>query len=363
MTSEPAEVGDQGEDLEADTEVEDAMKNGLKRSCSAPLINQLIAAEDEGRARDGARGVLSSAAARLRPSSYLPGSLGGSRWRRWSTSTSSMGINPPTSPVHGTVPGGGWSRVNRLKVEETKDVSKAEIQTEREVQRGLSIENNLSQSWEDLSLSETPKESRPGSVQGRGSSRVSDPTQPLTIGVGPFPSPRTSPSPSPSPTRSSVPGKQCFSPSMQMPVPNLSFSPSPSSSPTRRGWTSRRSLSPITLRPSPLGPVKRKCMLGDEGELGATPSKRHSSLLSITHQNSIRSAPYRLPMHVAGWATPSSSPSHSAGPSSDHSGCSRESSPSPAPVFPPSPCPGAPASPGGPSLMDTSTSSSTETSL
>ena len=155
MTSEPAEAGDQGEDLEADGEVEDAMKNGLKRSCSAPLINQLIAAEDEGRAREGARGVLSGAAARLRPSSYLPGSLGGSRYRRWSTSTSSMGINPPTSPVHGAVPGGGWSRVNRLKVEETKDVSKAEIQTEREVQRGLSIENNLSQSWEDLSLVRT----------------------------------------------------------------------------------------------------------------------------------------------------------------------------------------------------------------
>ena len=155
MTSEPAEAGDQGEDLEADGEVEDAMKNGLKRSCSAPLINQLIVAEDEGRAREGARGVLSGAAARLRPSSYLPGSLGGSRYRRWSTSTSSMGINPPTSPVHGAVPGGGWSRVNRLKVEETKDVSKAEIQTEREVQRGLSIENNLSQSWEDLSLVRT----------------------------------------------------------------------------------------------------------------------------------------------------------------------------------------------------------------
>jgi len=32
-------------DLEADTEVEDAMKNGLKRSSSAPLINQLVAAE------------------------------------------------------------------------------------------------------------------------------------------------------------------------------------------------------------------------------------------------------------------------------------------------------------------------------
>jgi len=363
MTSEPPEAGDQGEDIDADTEVEDAMKNGLKRSCSAPLINQLIAAEDEGRTRDGARGVLQTAAARLKPSSYLPASLGGSRWRRWSTSTSSMAATP-TSPVQGSNSnpmGAGWARLNRIKVEETKDVSKLEIQTEREVQRGLSIENNLSQSWEDLSLSDNPKETR---NSGHASRRGTDPMQPLTIGVGPFPSPRTSPSPSPSPTRSSVPGKQCFSPSMQMPVPNLSFSPSPSSSPTRRGWTTRRSLSPITLRPSPLGPVKRKCML-DEGELGATPSKRHSSLLSITHQNSYRerAAPYRLPLHVSsGWATPSSSPSHSAGPSSDHSGCSRESSPSPAPHFPPNLFQGAPASPC-PSLMDTSTSSSTETSL
>merc|ERR1712013_852939 len=174
-----------------------------------------------------------------------------------------------------------------------------------------------SQSWEDLSLSDTKDATTKTPSQGH-SSRRTDPMTPLTIGVGPFPSPRTSPSPSPSPTRSSVPGKQCFSPSMQMPVPNLSFSPSPSSSPTRRGWTSRRSLSPITLRPSPLGPVKRKCMLGDDGELGATPSKRHSSLLSITHQNSIRSAPYRLPLHVAGWATPSSSLSRGPGLADGH---------------------------------------------
>ena len=149
MTSEPAEVGDQGEDLEADTEVEDAMKNGLKRSCSAPLINQLIAAEDEGRARDGARGVLSSAAARLRPSSYLPGSLGGSRWRRWSTSTASSPVSPG-SPVSSQ--GAGWARLNRIRSEETGDLGVREIQSERDVQRGLNIENSLSQSWEDLSL-------------------------------------------------------------------------------------------------------------------------------------------------------------------------------------------------------------------
>merc|ERR1719509_279339 len=100
-----------------------------------------------------------------------------------------------------------------LEVEETKDVRAAEIDQERGVQRGLSIENTLSQSWEDLSLSEAPKERGTG---GHSSRRSTDPTQPLTIGVGPFPSPRTSP--------------------------------------TRRGWASRRSLSPITLRPSPLAP-------------------------------------------------------------------------------------------------------------
>jgi hypothetical protein len=37
-------------------------------------------------------------------------------------------------------------------VEETSDIGKLEIATEREIQRGLSIEKNLSQSWEDLSL-------------------------------------------------------------------------------------------------------------------------------------------------------------------------------------------------------------------
>jgi len=350
-------------DLEADTEVEDAMKNGLKRSSSAPLINQLVAAESSS-------SILHTAAARLKPSTYLPAVI--SRGRRWSTSVSSS-LSSPVSPAsggNGALPtmgghlgqGAGWARLNRLKVEETGDVGKLEIQTEREMQRGLCIENSLSQSWEDLSLSDA-KDASKTSNQGQGhSSRRTDPMTPLTIGVGPFPSPRTSPSPSPSPTRSSVPGKQCFSPSMQMPVPNLSFSPSPSSSPTRRGWASRRSLSPITLRPSPLGPVKRKCML-DESESGVTPSKRHSSLLSITHQNnSYRSAPYRLPLlSSSAWATPSSSPSHSAGPPSDHSGCSRESSPSPAPIFPSSPAPLYPTT-TSPSLMDT-TSSQSETSL
>lgn len=310
-------------DLEADTEVEDAMKNGLKRSSSAPLIPQLV--ESSASQQPAGPGRLG------RPGGGPVPAAATCRWRRWSTSTA-LSPTSPGSPVSSA--GAGWARLNRLKVEETGDPGRLETDSERSVQRGLSIENSLSQSWEDLSLGESGGGGKDGGA-GRGghTSRRAEAMTPLTIGVGPFPSPRTSPSPSPSPTRSSVPGKQCFSPSMQMPVPNLSFSPSPSSSPTRRSLTSRRSLSPITLRPSPLGPVKRKCNLDSE-EVGGTPSKRqHSSLLSITHQNnSHRSAPYRLPQHLSsGWATPSSSPSHSAGPPSDHSGCSRESSPSPAP--------------------------------
>jgi len=315
---------DDNPDLEVDNEVEDTLANGLKRSSSAPLINQLIAAEQ---AAESNRFV--SASIRHRPvataAAYLPGS---SRWRRWSTSVS------PVSPVgFGGVCGGGggggqtgWARLNRLKVEETGDHGKSEIATEREVQRELSLEKTLSQSCEDLSLSEN-KETRGRKRHiGGGSGGGTDPMLPLTIGVGPFPSPRTSPSPSPSPTRSTGTGKQCYSPSMQMPVPtNLSFTPSPSSSPTRRSWASRRSLSPITLRSSQLGPVKRKCML-DDGE--STPSKRHSSNLLITHNNTTRAAPYKVPYPSSWSTTPQPSPRPS------ETDTSRENSPVPTPAGP-----------------------------
>jgi len=284
-------------DLEVDNEVEDTLSNGLKRSSSAPLINQLVAAEQA--AADSVSSRTSGVRHRPSAAAFLSGA---SRWRRWSTS-----VSPVISPVGFNTAshcGGqtGWARLNRLKVEETSDVGKCEIATEREVQRELSLEKTLSQSCEDLTLSEN-KESRGRKRHVGGSSSSTDPMLPLTIGVGPFPSPKTSPSPSPSPTRSSATGKQCYSPSMQMPVPtNLSFTPSPSSSPTRRSWASRRSLSPITLRSSPLGPVKRKCML-DDGE--STPSKRHSSNLLITHANT-RAAPYKVP--YSSWSTPQPSP-------------------------------------------------------
>lgn len=128
-------------DLDADTEVEDAMKNGLKRSSSAPLINQLVASEaTSGLSREGPP--------RQRTHNYVPAAAT-SRWRRWSTSTSLSPVSPG-SPISSQ--GAGWARLNRLRSEETGDVGIREIQTESHVQRGLCIENSLSQSWEDLSL-------------------------------------------------------------------------------------------------------------------------------------------------------------------------------------------------------------------
>ena len=117
------------------------MKNGLKRSSSAPLINQLVA-ESSGSI------LQSSSSRRGRPAQYVPAAAS-SRWRRWSTSTT-VGPVSPGSPVSSQ--GAGWARLNRIRSEETGDLVGREIQAERDVQRGLNIENTLSQSWEDLSL-------------------------------------------------------------------------------------------------------------------------------------------------------------------------------------------------------------------
>ena len=117
------------------------MKNGLKRSSSAPLINQLVA-ESSGSL------LQSSSSRRSRPAQYVPAAAT-SRWRRWSTSTTVSPVSPG-SPVSSQ--GAGWARLNRIRSEETGDLVGREIQAERDVQRGLNIENSLSQSWEDLTL-------------------------------------------------------------------------------------------------------------------------------------------------------------------------------------------------------------------
>ncbi|XP_065266400.1 P2R1A-PPP2R2A-interacting phosphatase regulator 1-like isoform X2 [Emys orbicularis] len=131
------------------------------------------------------------------------------------------------------------SRLHQIKQEEGMDLMNRETVHEREVQTAMQI----SQSWEEsLSLSDSDFE------------KSSSPKQIDFVPV----------SPAPSPTRGI--GKQCFSPSLQSLVSSSGLPPSPSPSPTRR-FLNRRSQSPIRcIRPSVLGPMKRKGEMDTEDE-------------------------------------------------------------------------------------------------
>ncbi|XP_053555256.1 PABIR family member 2 isoform X4 [Bombina bombina] len=123
--------------------------------------------------------------------------------------------------------------VNRHSLEEGVDLINRETAREREVQTAM----QMSLSWEEsFSLSDNDFDKSDKS------------SSPKRIDFVPV-------SPAPSPTRGI--GKQCFSPSLQMFVSSNGLPPSPIPSPTRRFTT--RSQSPINcIRPSVLGPIKRK---------------------------------------------------------------------------------------------------------
>nr|XP_026690867.1 flocculation protein FLO11 [Ciona intestinalis] len=261
--------------------------NLLKRCNSAPLLNDFEMAE------------LSSVY-------QQHATLGKNRIRRFSA----------TSPVPGTRPTSRL-RLHQLKTEESLEgIQTKETAHEREVQATIQISSN----WSDLSLKERrtsldsclssprhlpspsttpthkphfPIPSSTVSAQKSCHSRAIDfnssshtmaalspngtsphPIPHLTPNSG-IPSPLTispcvfnlSPHP-PSPTRALCNrGKQCFSPSMQVPVSMArTGSRSPSPSPTRRTFvTRRRSQSPCIMRPSALGSIKRKCDSDNEG--------------------------------------------------------------------------------------------------
>ncbi|KAM8752653.1 PABIR family member 2 isoform 8-T9 [Rhynchonycteris naso] len=124
--------------------------------------------------------------------------------------------------------------------EEGMDVMNRETAHEREVQRAVQI----SQSWdESLSLSDSDFD-KPEKLYS-----------PKRIDFTPV-------SPAPSPTRGF--GKQCFSPSLQMFVSSSGLPSSPIPSPRR---FSRRSQSPVKcIRPSALGPLKRKGEMETESQ-------------------------------------------------------------------------------------------------
>ncbi|XP_051824844.1 PABIR family member 2 isoform X2 [Antechinus flavipes] len=134
------------------------------------------------------------------------------------------------------------SRLHQIKREEGVDLMNREAAHEREVQTAMQI----SHSWEEsLSLSDNDFDKSEKS------------SSPKRIDFVPV-------SPAPSPTRGI--GKQCFSPSLQMFVSSNGLPPSPIPSPTRR-FSNRRSQSPINcIRPSVLGPIKRKGEMETESQ-------------------------------------------------------------------------------------------------
>ncbi|XP_012620245.1 PABIR family member 2 isoform X4 [Microcebus murinus] len=130
--------------------------------------------------------------------------------------------------------------MSRHSLEEGLDIMNRETAHEREVQTAMQI----SQSWdESLSLSDGDFD--------KGEKLYS----PKKIDFTPV-------SPAPSPTRGF--GKQCFSPSLQMFVSSSGLPPSPVPNPRR---FSRRSQSPVKcIRPSVLGPLKRKGEMETESQ-------------------------------------------------------------------------------------------------
>ncbi|XP_016964530.1 uncharacterized protein LOC108034209 [Drosophila biarmipes] len=125
-------------------------------------------------------------------------------------------------------------RVSQLRQEECADLNSREVNHEREVHREIQI----SQSWEDLTL-----------VAENWSCKSDDLSNPLQVSLPPT---GTTSCSSPSPTNNRA--------GMRLP-----YSPSP----TRRTFATRRSMSPIAMRPSQLGPVKRKFELDDNPMQGS----------------------------------------------------------------------------------------------
>ncbi|XP_063239621.1 P2R1A-PPP2R2A-interacting phosphatase regulator 1 [Bacillus rossius redtenbacheri] len=255
----------------------------LKRSSSAPMINELST-------------TMSSATTTASTRDALPfsGCAGGSaRPRRFSGSF---------SPVHGAasagVPPRLTPRVSQLRQEECVHVAEREAAQERELHSTM----QMSQSWEEgLNLAEL------GDAAGRQERRASRVCDPLLLSLPPC-SPACS---SPSPTRQGL-GRQCFSPGVQA---LLRTSPSPS--PTRKGFSTTRSSSPIAMRPSSLGPVKRKFQLDDDkaGDQYLSPpakrpsfcgSERGGGGLLMTHSGRLDATASPLPGSLSSVGTPES---------------------------------------------------------
>lgn len=169
------------------------------------------------------------------------------RARRHSASYSTLAINSPSGPRL-------TPRVSQLRQEECADISNSrEVNHEREIREAI----HMSQSWEDLTIvtenwscktndSDTPVNGGCSSGYGGGGSNS-----------GGFTTGQSSLCSSPSPTHSGLRYPYGLSPS-----------------PTRKTFATRRSMSPIAMRPSSLGPVKRKFEMDDNSSNYSPPFKK-----------------------------------------------------------------------------------------
>lgn len=216
--------------------------SGLKRSNSAPMIN-----------------ILTTSTVDYSSSLFKQES----KVRRFSSSN--MSLNNLNSNLKFP------DRINQIKREESH-LSDRETEHERQIQNAIT----MSYSWEDFTLEEPMlPERRP-----RSCSESLSIITPPAMACG-----------SPSPPRV---GKQCFSPSMQVPVKNVAFLSSPTHSPNTK--TLIRSMSPIA-RYSPLGKRKSETSDGDRYDNYLTPPKRLNTGPSTAPVRIIASShPKFLPM-------------------------------------------------------------------
>lgn len=252
----------------------------LKRSSSAPMINEISATMS---VTSPSTSAPRDAVSTFNVFSSTP------RTRRFSTS--SPGSIPRLTP-----------RVSQLRQEECVDVAGREAAHEKEIHSAMQI----SQSWEDLTLeaegltfkeSESPTQQLNKADKQLTTKRVFDPLNlNLTSGGPPLCS-------SPSPTRSGLGQRQCYSPGIHMVNWKNSLSPSP----TRKAFATRRSLSPIAIRPSCLGPVKRKFELDDNisDQHLQPPAKRTSSLV-MSNSSRLETMASPLPGTISSVGTPES---------------------------------------------------------
>lgn len=284
--------------------------NPIKRCNSAPILNDVEMKE-----------CLPLLSPKLETASIS------GRTRRFSA-TNDFRHSATKSPVCGTPK--SRLRLDQLKKEETLEgIQSKETEHEREVQLQASFQATQLTTCDrrgsvdgggSLSVPSSPCASLPSPspsipvpspkhfpvpVQKSSHSRAIDftnmhPVSPSYLPPSGIPSPLTfTASPAlatclstlpPSPTRGIItPGKQLYSPSMQVSLPltrNSSRSPSPS--PTRRPNTyvqRRRSQSPCIMRPSALSSIKRKCDSDNEGSSSPKRAFFHNTVPSSTYIN------------------------------------------------------------------------------